>query len=578
MALAAPLFRVPFATAQSPPPNQRRPIDVLPETTAIYLEIADPATLVDRAMSHPLRAQIEQLDDVQRAMRRPQFLAAKMGLAFVETQLGKNWQEIIHAVAGKGLYVGVDAATKGVVVLLHAEDEEFLSRAAGTVLNLANQDAKNKKHPEPFQLGEYRGHKTADYSGGVIARVDDWLVVSNQRPLAQQVVDRLIDGGEHSLADAAAFAARYETRRSSDAAWAFVDLNVLRQAGVAPQLYRGQTDDPGVELLFGGILDVISKAPHATAALTIVDGDVALDVTAPLEHTALDPHREFFFGQDAVGQAPAPLLPGNLVANVVSYRDIAGWWLSKEDLFEENVIARLAQADSQLSTIFGGVDFGKEVLGALEPGIQIVATRQPHEHQPDVVLPAFAAVARLSDPDQSQRRFRIAFQSLVAFVNIDAGSKGLPQLDVETIAGQHSTITTATYAVDESATKGLIQYNFSPTLVFHDHYMIVSSTRELGEELAALAAASTATSDGPNTRLTIDAGALRDVLRDNRQALITNHMLEQGSDQKEAESQIDAVLALMGFVERLNVELAYEADELRLAARLELAEAQPRDP
>ena len=145
-----------------------------------------------------------------------------------------------------------------------------------------------------------------------------------------------------------------------------------------------------------------------------------------------------------------------MIANLISYRDVGAWWLSKEDLYEENVIAQLSQADSQISTLFAGLDFGQEVLGAIKPGVQIVVTEQklPDGYAPDVQLPAFAMVAKLKDPEV-QRRFKVAFQSVIGFANINLGQQGQPQLEMETVREGKTVITSSQYLLEDDADKGL---------------------------------------------------------------------------------------------------------------------------
>ena len=86
-----------------------------------------------------------------------------------------------------------------------------------------------------------------------------------------------------------------------------------------------------------------------------------------------------------------------MLGQAVIYRDLGRWWLAKEELFSEKVIANLSLAESQLSTFFGNADFGEEILGALQPGLRLVV--KPQEYKPgiapDIKLPAFALVGRL---------------------------------------------------------------------------------------------------------------------------------------------------------------------------------------
>ncbi len=51
-------------------------------------------------------------------------------------------------------------------------------------------------------------------------------------------------------------------------------------------------------------------------------------------------------------------------------------WLRAGDLFDEGMNEKLAQADSQLATLFSGKDFGEDILSAFAPQVQFLATRR----------------------------------------------------------------------------------------------------------------------------------------------------------------------------------------------------------
>ncbi|MEM7455639.1 MAG: hypothetical protein AAF456_14905 [Planctomycetota bacterium] len=545
------------------------PADFLPATTAVYVAVADPAALIDSVENHPVIQEIQAMPEYKDLIASPDFAPALIGLAFFENQIGESWREALATNTGGGLYLAVDAGTGGAAVIGKSNDEAKLRRLLGTALALSSMGPDGQQGDKPYEVKEYRGAKAASFDDFVVARYETWFVVTNKGEFAKLLVDNIIDGTDDSLASQDWFGEAVEHSASAENAdaVAFINLETARVLGESEDIFRGRTDNPAIELMFGGILDTLKHAPYAVASLELED-DLGLSLSTPFESDWANEHRRFFYGSDLNGSAPAPLMPENAVASITSYRDIADWWLSKEDLYDENVIAQLAQADTQLSTIFSGMDFGQEVLGALQPGVQIVVAENTfsEDYSPDVKLPAFAMVGKLKDPGAIQPRLKIAFQSAIGVTNLQLGMQGQPQLAMDTEQVGSAKISSASYFVDGEDAEGLLLFNFSPSIAFQGEYFILSSTRDLAVELAWLAVNDPGSLEEAgrsiNTSMQIDGGTLEQILIDNRESLIANNMIEEGNTRAAAEEQIDALLVFAAFLKE--TKLDYIVDESRM--------------
>ncbi len=492
----------------------------------------------------------------------PQFAAAYVGKAVLEQQIGQPLLDSLKTNLSQGLYLALDIKTDGVVILTKSNDEAELKRLAGSILNLVSAKATEDGKEVPFKKDKYRDAPWAKFDNFLIARYKDWFLFSNKPALAKQIVDNMHDGSRGSLAQQDWFQSAAEKRTSTDA-WAAINLQSIRDAKPAADVFSGKTNNPAIELVFGGVLDALKNAPQAIANLDL-DQDLNISFSMPFDVDWAHKSREFFFGKDFSGRGPAPLHPNNMIASLTSYRDIGAWWLSKEDLFEENVIAKLAQADSQLSTIFSGMDFGQDVLGSLEPGVQIVVAENRFDEKfvPDIRLPAFALVGTLKDPEKMQRKIKIAFQSVIGFANINLGMQGQPQLDLETETIDNTKVSSGSYVYDDDTDKGLLLFNFAPTIAIHGDQVIVSSTRKLAVELARLCENRGGHSQS-NTMLQIDGQRLRQILEQNRESLIAQNMLEKGHDHKAAENEIKSLLAVVSFFEEGRADFRVSPDEMK---------------
>ncbi len=552
--------------------EERTAAQLLPATTAVYVEIRQPMQLLDTALEHPMRAKLESIEDVKKGLESEQFEQFLGAVRFIELQIDMKWQEALEAITAGGLYAGIDAETEGLVVLAKSRDEKTLTKVRETLISLARQDAKNKGNPDPFEEKDYRGITAYKIQNNVFAQVGTWLMVTNKGELAKVIADTYLDGSDATLAGNKNFTAARESIDGEPAALAFADVGVLRDKGVAKELFREKSDNPLAELLLGGILNSLQDAPYATGTLYFEAEQTKLVASLPHDPANSTEARQFYFGPEGNGAAPKPLLPNETLLSIVTYRDVGEFWLAKEELFEENIVAQLAQADSQFSTLFAGLDFGQEVLGAVQPEIQIVLARQDFAHldtpEPDIKLPTGAMIFRLKEPEKMQRRLKVAYQSLIGFANIGLAQQGQPQLDIETETRGDTRIVSATYLPDETK-KGAIAYNFSPSIAFVGDRFIIAGTRQLAVELAELAADQTEQqAAGENTQATLDAQVLHDVLADNREHLVAQNVLEKGHAKADAEKEIGTVLDLLGIGKDASLQLKTTKDKLSLEVQL----------
>jgi hypothetical protein len=546
--------------------------ELLPETTAFYAEITKPADLIATIFDHPLRENIEALEPYKMATKTEGYRAFLTGRKFVEIQLGMEWREAIETLTAKGVYLGVDAATQGVALLIHGKDAESLELFRGKLLELS----KLGKNPEQIKAGDYRGITAYEVNKTKFAVVDDWLLVTNKGGLGRDLLDSFLDGAETSLADNKTFQAAKESRSRDATAWAFVDLATLKDAGVAPQLFAGQPVNPGVELLVGGILSTLQKTPFASAELNASHKGLSLGLSVPHQPEWVPEERTFYFGPNGTGRGPALPVTKNTLFTLSTYRDISEMWLRAGDLFDENINDGLAQADANLTTFFSGKDFGEDILGSLTPEIGFVAARQDFTDIlpiPAIKLPQFALVFQLKDPEKMTRELRRTFQSMIGFFNVVGAMEGRSQLemDIDKLDNGAQLITTV-YIPDEDdadSTRAEILYNFSPSVGFLGDRFVVASTDRLARELVQ-AGEPADDLESTNTHVKLEGGVLKQVLNDNRGQLVSQNMLEDGNSRAEAEATVDLLLQVVGYFEKASASITVRPDQLGIELGLQV--------
>ena len=323
------------------------------------------------------------------------------------------------------------------------------------------------------------------------------------------------------------------------------------------------------EALVGGIQSVLQHAPFVTADMQLTDAGLTMQVATPWQDDWIPEERASFFGPDRNGAAPVlPEVPGTLMT-LSTYRDISQMWLRAGDLFDEQMNDKLAEADSGLSTIFAGRDFGEEILGALDPQMGLIVTRQSFENVtpvPALKLPAFALILKLRDAETMRPELRRTFQSVIGFFNIVGAMEGRPQLEMDMVKVNDVDLITTHYVPekkDKNSTAADMIFNFSPSAAFSGDQFILASTADLAKQLATTPA-EPVSDNGVNTQLELHSEAIREALHDNREQLISQNMLEEGRSREEAEAAIDLVFESVRCVKDAGITLRHEKDTLAL--------------
>lgn len=572
---------------------------ILPAETVIYIRF-DP---LRHLIEHPLRKRIENSEAFQKIWKSPEVVKLRLGIGVAEFAMGEKLESVIRRLSHGGIELAVDAKTQGVVIIASAENQKWLESYIAKLLKLAKDDAQKNNRPSNISEAEYRGLKGYEVEQAVVVQLDQRLLITNKSELAKSIIDRWLDKTQDSLSNQAAFKTAWgelvsgsKSDQSDSArqsiAKIFVDVDRLRQAGVAKELFEGKAKDFGAELLFGGLLANLNKTPYLVGSMQTIGNEITFQVSTPHDKAWLAKSREFFAGPDGSGQALPMLMPTGVLGSLSAYRNVSQMWLRAGDLFDQQVNDQLASADNTLTTLFSGRDFGEDILGMLEPEMRLVASRQVFDDPapiPAIKLPGFALVAKLKDSKMRPELKRI-YQSFIGFLNVVGAQEGQPQFDLDMETKGSAQFYTASYVFEVDRKKrdeAPIQFNFSPCLAFVDDAVILSSTISLAKQLADSLSSpasssnpnpkkldskdseSAAGSTGANTVLQIDAQAVKSILQDNRNHLISQNMLEKGHSKKEAEQEIDTLLLLVDLLENAKLKLSFhQSATLEISAKL----------
>ena len=549
------------------------PAKLAPETTVFYAELGNPGPLLDIALAAKMRKLLENVEGYQKYLQSDQYQQFQAVVGVLEGRLGTTWEAAVRDLLG-GISVCFDPPSNAGFLAVRSRNRDLLAKLNSTMIELIEADAKMHGRESPVKSKEYQGFTGWTFVGDEThVIVDDLLLISNKDDVLKAAIDRYRDPAAKNLAGTSDFAQAQAKRPAGAIGWSWFNLSVVRHDANIQKALTKRSDNPVIELLLAGVIDSLKQAPYITSAITFDANTLRLRTELPREASTTSAARAWFFSPKS---NEAALVPPSTIGTFTMFRDLGGLWLARDELFDETVVAKFAQADTQLGLFFSGRDFGPEVLGELEAPVQLIAARQdypPDKPIPALKLPAFGLVFKLKHPDDFAPELLMTYQKVIGIVNLTGGQERRPQLLLSTEEYQGATISKATYLHDAKVAKENAppHYNFSPACArIRDHFVFGSTVAMVRQVVDALKPGQSAATLKDNTAFTVTAAPLAAILADNKELLITQNMLGQGHTRTEAETAVQTVLDALGLLDRFVFRLTDEPGTLAVETVIQL--------
>jgi hypothetical protein len=554
------------------------------EPPAITLEIPHPALVIDRITSPRIQHSLELLPQYRKFRQGPQFHQLQDVVTLVAGRLGMTWDRALRELTGGGIVATLSAEPgrePRIEVIVTARDPKLLGRLNDVLLELARQDAKNKKMPDPVRTSDYRGtvvHVLGGEKTLAYAIVSGRLAIANATGDLERLIDRLQSKAPDPAKPAPAGS---QARDDGDVILrGHVDVDRLRE--LDPKKFTlPERPDPGIVFLLGSWYQALKRARALDATLRWSQTELAADVDLPLPKDARPASVKGYLPEAGHGAMPA-LKPPGTIASLSLWRDWATIWESRAELFKPEVVQGFAQLDTVAGQFFQTREFG-DVLGAFDPHWRLVVAQQDYaamKPAPDQKLPAFAIVAELNGSQEDfAARLKIAFQTLVAISNVESAQKKGPVFELGSEVVDGVTIATTKYLVSPQATSssepGAQRYNYSPSVAQVGRHFVLSSSaglaRSLVKELKSIEASGQKPKDEPATfTVEADGPELARLLYQNRSRMVMNTMLSRGDTKPDAEGRVGWILDLFRYLGHGRLVVTDTADRTRLQLKLDL--------
>ncbi len=551
----------------------------------LVLEAPHPDILIDRLTDPRIQQSLNLVPQYRKFREGPQFRQVQAVANLIAGKLGTTWDRGLRDLTGGGIAarVAIDAGgPPRLEAVVTPKDPKLLEKFLAVFVDLARQDARSKKAPDPVRTADHRG-RTMYFLGAKdqeigYAVVAGRLAVANSKAGLESLVDRVEKSGAAAVAGASS---------SADAGAPIVlrgHLDLARLRKLDPKKFTlPARPDTGIALFFGSWYEALKQAAAVDATVRWSGTELAAEVDLPLAGDRPAAIKGFLPGR---GEGPAPPLhPPGTIASLSLWRDWATIWESRADLLSPETVQGLAQFDTLAGQFFGAREFGPDVLGAFDPHWRLVIAQQDYaalKPAPDTKLPAFALVAELNGSQENfADRLKVAFQAIIGISNVDAAQKRAAALELGSENVDGITMTTTKFMLSTKSTSpdepGAQRYNYSPSIAHVGRYFILSSSaglaRSLIRELKADSAAGNEPKEsGPATfTVSADGPELARLFEKNRDRMIMQTMLSRGETKEDAARRVDLNLALLRYLGHGRLVIQDLPGRSRVQLRLDLS-------
>lgn len=565
---------VPIALAALPPAPfdlERDVACVLPEETVVYAEAPGLPDLCRRGLRHPLIETVlaSPLGDlIREEIGHPGF-----ALAGLNVMAGRPVLPALAKLTSAGVAVGLVPRADGdpvVCVVARGDDAEWRE----VLEHAMNRVAEARELPKDRIVPPHREIRGMDVwllgDFGAMAYRDGLFVGATDEAVLRRMIDLGAEEGRSGLAAREDFHRARGSYRTDEAfLWSWLDLEALEDA--APDGLRDLRSvprRPPAQLLLGPSLANIAGARSGVVEVRFGGDRIELDlvgVDAPGGPAA---------GLLAPRDAGPPALPApreRETARGVLYRDLAGLFRRRVELFPPEAQPGFAEATSNLALFFGGQDVTDEVLPRLEPWIGLVSrpVRFDDGAVPDVPLPGAAVLVRVKEPESTGPELVAAVQSLIAVLNVEAAQQQQPVMTLDLELRGDTRITYGRFRAPDEGEGVDLRYNLEPACAMVGDTFVLGTHRVLVGDLVEQLATGDLAPPASGERLELSGPEVARAVAVNEEALVLNTVLTEGKTEEEARRELRGLRALAGMVEALQLETARPAArDLRASLQL----------
>ncbi|GEM_PF-4463594 len=546
----------------------KEPIQLVHQAALVYVEVTHPEHLWPLVLDASYQEQLRKTLAVRRLLARRELRPARELAQGIQRHSGRPFLEVLAEASARRIAVAVEPVSQTVLVILKGKDAATVERLSRSLQKTIQQYTQQRNLPlEPAQT-QYQGVSVYSVGSKVYwAHTQQWFFASNSPQGIQSALDRLRGEEEDHLGRTEDYRKARALVGQSATGWGMLRTAPLLLLPQVQQALTGKHREIGAELLAGGVMEVLARAPVVAIRLDAQSQHLRMSVHVPYDPGKVRPHRRWFFAP-AKERGGGLLRPPGTILSLTIYRDLAQWWKQRERLFRPEALGAFDEAEGNLGLLLGRVDLEEDLLQHLGPRIRVVVARTafPPKQTPQLKLPAAAVIFSLRDPQVGQALL-VGYQRLVSLINITGVQQDIQPLLLgsQTYRGVPCYVARFVVPSDAKLPRETLYYNFSPSAAVMDRWFILSSHEQLLKKLIdQLQNQGDTPAQGLNTAVELDLKQLAAVLEDNRATLVAQTLLQEGTPLPQAQKQTDLFLQLLRRLNRAALRLRVEERQLVL--------------
>lgn len=476
-----------FVGVAAPAVAQSTPLRFIPNQSDLVFQVPQPRKLVEAVLNHPLTEQVRKLDAVAEAYDSTNYRRFLQLVNYFEKELNADWAEALDKIAGGGMVVaskfGKDPAPA--LFVMQAKDESVLKRFVQSGLAIIDQELARQESKDRRRDSNYRGIATVHFGAGFHAAVHGAaLVVSNQEKVLNQALDLQLNRAALSMATYLPLAEAQKLLPANPLSTLWVNLEPAHKAPNAKDVFDLPNNQPLLTVVFGGIIDVVKRAPYVCVG-SYREGDGFLTrVRMPMGRDGMPNILQAHVPpQGQVGALPL-LEPKGVLLSSSYFLDVSKFWQYRAQLVNSQQLPSVEEFDKNSGRFLLGNKLSK-LLSEIGSHQRFVAVNQQsagYTVQPNQRIPAFALVTELREPATFGKSMEAILRGAGFIANLQA--------QLKLVEEKHGDYKIIGYRFPETAkVKGdteRTRFNFSPCFVTVGDQFIASSTIELCHELIDL--------------------------------------------------------------------------------------------
>ncbi len=549
----------PFATSDVESLAQLAPADTL-----ALIEVPSPGEIVPGLLASSTWSRFEASLAWRTVIESENWPKAMLGWKTFERIVGVQGPAAVEALAGQGLVIAVLPPAAGasqpewlVVARSSVADvPQHILDSTSFLLRIFGWIGQGEKVHQPRLEDGTRALVVGD---AFACAVDGALLAASSTDRLQEALRSLRGEGE-SLAEASDY--REATRALGDAAIARVFIRTGR-LGRETRLIPERLDQPLLSLLAGGLLEAVGRSEIVTLEAHAREGIVEVVGTVPVPPSEL-PGAQLASFPVQVTRRPRMVAPPGTMLTLRARRDLGQWWANRGELLDESVQRGFIEFSNVMSLLFAGRDFAREVLPDFGTDWELFVTRPAvakGERSPSPLYPAVLLAAPILEVEAWRVPLRAAFQTAIGIVNADRAQNGLGGLLIET--GEHAgtPLQWAQFVPEREVTDMLpVRYNVSPASTIVGDRLLLSSSASLLRRVMDDNRSEGQPEATPWLEVVLTSAPIVTLLSDNREALVSNAILNEGKLEEEARQDVAVLLEVIQLFERVGLSAVARKD------------------